>query len=172
VSDAKADCEDNPVRSKPGKFAAQPGAEDAAKQKAIPAATRFIGSCAMADQCEDYTYDALGMEKDSCTSAQGKYATTPCPTDDFAGSCVQKDKVTRYSKSLVKKTGGLSIVEKMCNESGALGWGHFYPAPGTSTAVASANANANAGGGGGAAKGKATSSATPTSKPSTKPAGK
>jgi hypothetical protein len=145
VSDAKADCEDSPTRSTKGKFTEQPGAEAAAKEKGLPPQSRVIASCAMTDMCEDYFYDALDMQKDTCEAVKGTYAKTPCPMTDVVGSCVQRDKVSRYSKSLAKKTT-LSAIEKMCNSTDSFTWGHYYPNGGGSAVAAGGG-----GGGGGAA---------------------
>ena len=126
VSDAKRDCEENPARTKKGKFTAQPNMEDVAKQKALPSTDKVIGSCQLSEMCEDIFEDTLKMEKDTCTQVQGKWATTPCPTADVAASCLKAGKVQRYSHKMFKFTKP-SAVENLCNSDSVLMWGHYYP---------------------------------------------
>jgi hypothetical protein len=132
VSDAKEDCEKNPLQ--PGAtFTAAPGAEEAAKtpEKAIPAASKISGSCADPDgtQCEDHFGSMTDLDKDMCTQSGHKWATTACPADELAGSCLGRGKVTRYYKKMTKITKA-SAMQKFCEDASILGANHWYPAPG------------------------------------------
>jgi hypothetical protein len=138
LSDAKRDCEENPVRSKPGKFSAQANVEDAAKQKAMPTADRIIASCNMGDTCEDIILDPLKMEKDTCEQVKGKWATTPCSQQDVAASCLHSGKVTRYTHKFMTFTKP-SAVQNMCNSDSVLLWGHYYPSDAPKNAQAKAD---------------------------------
>jgi hypothetical protein len=137
VSDAKEDCEKNAIT--PGKFTAQPNAEEQAKTKALPSPDKISASCTLSDgQCEDIIVDALDMEKSSCESSQGKYATSACPTAGLVGSCVKRGKVVRYYEKQLK-TQKMSELQNWCDSNGIL-FGHFYPDPNAPKAPAAAPA--------------------------------
>jgi len=138
VSDAKEDCEKNAIT--PGKFTAQPNAEETAKTKTMPDASKISASCMEeSGQCEDIIVDALDMEKSSCESGGGKYATSACPTAGLVASCVKRGKVVRYYEKALK-TQKMSELQTFCDSGGIL-FGHFYADPNAPKAPA-------AGGGG------------------------
>lgn len=136
VSDAKEDCEKNPL-SQGSTFTPAPGAEEAAKtaEKAIPPASKIAGSCANPDgtQCEDHFGELIDMDKDMCNQSGHKWATTPCPTEELQGSCLGRGKVTRYYKKMTKLTKA-SAMQGFCESGSILGASHWYPAPGAATA--------------------------------------
>jgi hypothetical protein len=141
VSDAKKDCEQNPLS--PGKWVPQPNAEQAAKDKAIPAASKIAGSCKKKDgSCDDIHGRLADMEKSTCEELGGTYATTPCSTENLVGSCAKHGKVSRYYTDSLKT---FSVKELTENCEDALSEGHYYPGPAAPAAAAAK--------GGGGAKG-------------------
>ncbi|MDF2697647.1 MAG: hypothetical protein K0S65_6030, partial [Labilithrix sp.] len=135
VSDAQESCEKDGLE--PGKFTAQPGAEQAAKDKALPTAARIQGSCInSAGSCEDLFGEAFDMQKSMCEQFDGKFSTSPCTSDKLVASCVKSGKVERlYEKDL--KLQKLSELQSSC-EKYAIPFGHFYPNPNAAPSAAAA----------------------------------
>jgi hypothetical protein len=126
VSDAKDDCEKNAIT--PGKFTAQPNAEEQSKTKAMPSSDKISAHCTEeSGQCEDIIVDMLDMEKSSCESGGGKYATGACPTAGLVGSCVKRGKVVRYYTPALKSQK-MTDLQTFCDSNGIL-FGHFYADP-------------------------------------------
>ena len=155
VSDAQEACEKDGLE--PGKFTAQPNAEQTAKDKALPTASRIQGSCvSSAGTCEDLYGEMFEMQKSMCEQFDGKFSTTPCSTEGLVASCVKNGKVERlYEKDL--KFQKLSELQNSC-EKYAIPFGHFYPNPdaaAATTKAASAGVKGKGGSGGGSAKAKA-----------------
>lgn len=152
VADAKEHCEKN--AGAPGKWTAQPGAEEIAKTKALPAADKIGGSCTKeSGSCDDVWGQMMDLQKGSCEAVDGKWATTPCQVDKLVASCVKNGKVTRYTDKDLKTQGGkLSDLQELC-EKVSFPFGHFYPGPNAPAAGGAAAAGgAKAAAGGGAAK--------------------
>jgi hypothetical protein len=149
LSDAKESCEKDGLE--PGKLTAQPGAEQTAKDKALPTATTIQGSCTkQGGGCEDLYGEMFDMQKSMCEQFDGKFATTACPSEKLVASCVKNGKVERlYEKDL--KFSKMSELQENC-EKYAIPFGHFYPSP-NAPKPAAAPAKGKAGGGG-AAKAK------------------
>lgn len=154
LSDAKKDCEQNPLT--PGKFVPQPNAEQAAKDKAIPSASKIVGSCKKKDgSCDDIHGRLADMEKSSCEDLGGTYATTACSSENLVGSCAKHGKVSRYYSDSLKL---FTVKELTENCEDALSEGHYYPGPAAPAAAAAkggagkpaAKAAGGAGGAGGA----------------------
>jgi len=150
VSDAKDDCEKNAIT--PGKFTAQPNAEEQAKQKALPSSDKIIASCNYGDHCEDIIVDALDMEKSTCEQTQGKYATSACPTAGLVGTCVKRGKAVRHYEAALKYSK-MSSLQTMCDSNGIL-FGHWYPDPNAAAAAAASPKAATPATKGGKAKAK------------------
>ena len=126
VEDAKKDCEKSIT---PGKWIAQPNVEQAAKDKAIPAASHIAGSCTKKNgQCDDHHGRSLGdLAKSMCESGgDGTWATTPCPTAEVVGSCVKHGKVSRYYPAALKSS---KVKELKTDCEDAISEGHWYPGP-------------------------------------------
>ncbi len=137
VSDAKEDCEKNAIT--PGKFTAQPNAEEQAKTKALPAADKISNHCMEeTGQCEDIIVDPLDMEKQSCESGGGTYGAGACPTAGLVGSCVKRGKVVRYYEKALKSQK-MSDLQTFCDSNGIL-FGHWYADPNAPTAAPAAKA--------------------------------
>jgi hypothetical protein len=156
VSDAQESCEKDGLE--PGKFTAQPGAEQIAKDKALPAPTRIQGSCInSAGTCEDLFGEAFEIQKSMCEQLDGKFSASPCTTDKLVASCVKNGKVERlYEKDL--KSQKLSDLQSSC-EKYAIPFGHFYPNPNAAAAAApkpvlAGKAKGASTGGGGSVKAK------------------
>lgn len=132
VEDAKKDCEKNPL-AEGATFTAAPGAEEAAKTKAIPTPNKISGSCANPDGtvCEDHFGEHMDLDKEACSAMKLTWSTTPCATEELYGSCLERGKVTRYYKKMTKLTKA-SAMQNYCesNSSEFLGAAHWYPAPG------------------------------------------
>lgn len=125
VSDAKESCEKDGLE--PGAWTAQPNAEQTAKDKALPAASKIQGSCTKSDICEDLYGEMFDMQKSMCEQFDGKFATTPCSTEKLVASCVKSGKVERhYEKDL--KDQKMSDLQETC-EKYAIPFGHFYTNP-------------------------------------------
>jgi hypothetical protein len=156
VSDAKESCEKDGLE--PGKFAAQPNAEQAAKEKAIPTAAKIQGSCIdSSGTCEDLFGEMFDMQKSMCEQFDGKFETTPCTSDKLVASCVKNGKVERlYEKDM--KFQKLADLEKSC-EKYAIPFGHFYANPNAAAANAKPTVAGKA-----AAKPKATNGAAKAKK--------
>jgi hypothetical protein len=124
VSDAKESCEKDGLE--PGKFTAQPNAEQTAKDQALPPATRIAASCMSgAGTCEDLYGESPDLQKTLCEQFDGKFSTSACPSDKLVASCVKNGKVERlYEASLHGKK--LADLQTTC-EKYALPFGHFYP---------------------------------------------
>lgn len=158
VSDAQESCEKDGLE--PGKFTAQPGAEQIAKDKTLPAASRIQGSCVTSSgTCEDLYGEMFEMQKSMCEQFDGKFSSSPCTTEKLVASCVKNGKVERlYEKDL--KLQKLSELQNSC-EKYAIPFGHFYPNPDAAAAPAKpalagakAKGASTAGGGGGSVKAK------------------
>jgi len=135
VSDAQNNCEKDGLE--PGKFTAQPGAEQTAKDKAIPTGDRIQGSCTNSGgTCEDLFGDMFDMQKSMCEQFDGKFSTSACTAEKLVGSCVKNGKVERlYEKDL--KFQKLADLQNSC-EKYAIPFGHFYPNPDYKPAAAAA----------------------------------
>ncbi len=154
VDDAKEDCEKNSLT--PGKFTATAGVDQAAKDKAIPAAANIAASCLHKDgTCDDITGRLADLEKSLCEdpSSGGKWTeNTPCPADNLIGSCVKHGKVARHYTSELKN--GLVSVKGLTDDcQDGFTKGHWYPGPAAPAAKAAPTPKA-AGGKGGAGKAK------------------
>lgn len=133
VSDAQEACEKDGLE--PGKFTAQPNAEQIAKDKALPTASRIQGSCVSSSgSCEDLYGEMFDMQKSMCEQFDGKFSSSPCTTEKLVASCVKRGKVERlYEKDL--KFQKLSDLQNSC-EKYAIPFGHFYPNPDSAAATA------------------------------------
>ncbi len=140
VSDAEKSCAKDGLE--PGKFTASAGAEQLAKEKALPATSKILGSCAHTSlgTCEDYTGADFDMLKGLCD----KFTATPCSTDKLVASCVKHGRVERLYESELKYQK-MADLQKSC-EGDAFPFGHFYPNPSyTPAKAAAAPAKAKAG---------------------------
>jgi hypothetical protein len=138
VSDAQESCEKDGLE--PGKFTAQPNAEQTAKDKALPTAAKIQGSCINSSgTCEDLYGEMFDMQKSMCEQFDGKFSTAPCTSDKLVASCVKNGKVERLY---------------------AIPFGHFYPNPNAAATTAKpalaggAKGAKPTSGGGGSAKAK------------------
>jgi hypothetical protein len=153
VEDAKEDCEKNALT--PGTFAATAGAEQTAKDKAIPPAASIAASCAYKNgTCDDITGRLAELDTSLCDdpSFGGRWAeATPCAADNLVGSCVKRGKITRHYTAELKS--GLDSEKGLTDDSqGGFTKGHWYPgaaAPAAKAASPSAKPTS-----GGAAKAK------------------
>lgn len=129
VSDAKKECEESALDK--GTFTEAPGAEEAAKEKGLPATSMIAGSCVDPDgsRCEDHVGGVVDVMKDLCKQAGNTWSDSPCPTEDLQGSCLTRGMVTRYYKPMTKLVKA-SKLQSYCEESGLVSAAHWYPAPG------------------------------------------
>lgn len=127
LEDAKKDCENNPLFPG-GKFTAQPDAEAKSKEKGIPEASHFSGSCVKSDNsCED-NFGRLGGDGDKqiCEDLGGKYSDKACDQTNLVGSCLKTGKVSRYFSANLKGSS-MKNLQSDC-ENGFM-TGHWYPSP-------------------------------------------
>jgi len=130
VSDAKAACEKD---GEPGKFTAEPNAEETAKAKALPTPGQITGSCTSAyGACEDLHGELAEVHKTTCTRLNGTFSTAPCSSDRLVGSCVKNGSVERYYERDLK----LHTVAQLADicEKLATPFGHFYSRNGVAQA--------------------------------------
>lgn len=156
LDDAQADCEKNPLT--PGKFTAQPGVEQAAKDNALPKAANITASCVKKDgTCEDITGRLGELEKSFCEDGgSGTYKDgQACPTENLVGSCIKQGKVSRYYTASLKGQSVKSLT-KECEDFALVGKNHWYPGPAAPAAAAApaAKAAGKAVKGGGSSKAK------------------
>jgi hypothetical protein len=157
VSDAQDDCEKNPLS--PGKFTAQAGVDQQAKDNALPAANHISASCVKKDgTCEDITGRLGELEKSFCEDGgAGTYKDgQACPTENLVGSCLKQGKVARYYTANLK-TSNVKSLTKDCEDFSLIGKNHWYPgpaAPAAAAPAAKAAGKAVKGGGGSKAKQK------------------
>lgn len=148
-ADAKAACS----TIEEGNFTLANGAEQVAKEKAMPSPDRIVASCLeKSGGCEDYFGSAatVSINKSMCdgTWQDGK----ACPTEGVVASCLSQGQVRRYTqKSLKASYMTLADVERLCNSDG-FAYQHLFKSP---NAVAQATGGKNgAVKGAGAAKAK------------------
>lgn len=135
TEDAADDCKTGTE----GTFTATSGAADLAKQNALPPASFITASCVHPEgYCEDILGTSIAADLDrSMCQTDGTYsAGAACSSDKLVGTCLSMHKAKRFYADYAKKTGSSpKALEKLCTDS-AIGYAHWYPAPGASVVAA------------------------------------
>lgn len=132
-ADAKGSCS----TMEDGTFTVAPGAEAAARDKAMPSADRIAASCIEKDgSCVDFVGSPTSMALNQSMCDGTWQAGKACATEGVLGSCVSRGQVRRYTaRSLKASYMTLADVEKLCNTDG-FAYEHFFKATNAVAAAA------------------------------------